>query len=101
MVDDEKSLRSQIIRLAHSNPEFRETLLALLETPRTAAGDKYRTTDMKEPMFSIGDGVYGMQLAIGRDPVLRQDRILNSLLEAVGVADKKLMQHMNSRYLWD
>lgn len=70
------------------------------ESPRLAA-EKYRTTAVRSPYYSMGDGVIGLTSAVQSEPVLSKDEKLRTLLRNVSNASDAIYKHLEKTYIWD
>jgi len=58
-------------------------------------------TDVRHPMYEVGDKLWVLKQAVSGDRVMTDDRTLGSLLDQMERARQAVMDHLNAHYIWD
>jgi len=58
-------------------------------------------TDVRHPMYEMGDKLWGLTEAVGGDPVMKADGELSAKLDQLKRAEQAVRDHLNAHYLWD
>lgn len=69
--------------------------------PRVADSRRPVTTDVRHPMYELGDKLGELGDAVRGDPVMTDDRVLGTLLDRMVQARAAMHRHLEEHYLWD
>jgi len=59
------------------------------------------TTDVRHPMYELGDKLSELEGAVRGDSVMTDDRVLGVLLDRMNKARYAMHRHLEKNYLWD
>lgn len=102
-MDDDRALRSKLIRLAAANPDLQKHLLPLLnESGKTAAEKKkpITNTDIREGYYKAGDGIVKLKEAVRSQESTKGDQKLLKAVKALDDAHTAVLRALDP-YGWD
>ena len=59
------------------------------------------TTDVRHPMYEVGDKIGELRVAVVSDPTMKADQILGGLLQGLRQASDAVHKHLDANYRWD
>jgi len=92
------TLRKEIIRLAHSNPELRAHLLPILK--EAGKGKPVGSDKIRSGFYQVTDGLNGLSEAIQKDAATKDDDKLEKALKELDQAVGKVQAALKP-YAWD
>ena len=104
-MDDDRALRSKLIRLAAANPDLQKHLLPLLDesgraTIAATAKKPITNTDIREGYYKAGDGIVKLKEAVRSQESTKGDQKLLKAVKALDDAHTAVLRALDP-YGWD